>query len=83
MNAAALNLVNAWTYAQQCFVAMLDARSYDDPQAPETLAYIAAERAIDELLVEMQGRRAFAETDAVLSGDNPDGASYHDWQAVR
>ena len=64
-------------------MAMLDARSYDDPEAPETRAYVAAERAIDELLVEMQGRRAFAETDAALTADNPEGMSYHDWQAVR
>lgn len=77
------DLINANFHAQGCFRAMLDAGTYSDPNAPETKAYIAAERAIDELLVDLQGHRAFAETDAVMSADNPTGASYHDWQAVR
>lgn len=50
--------------AQQRFAAMVRANAYADPQAPETIAYIRAERHVDDLLANAQweaSQRALAE----------------------
>jgi hypothetical protein len=50
----------AWQEAQEAFHAMLDANVYGDPAAPETRAYVTAERHLDNLLADAQHEAARA-----------------------
>src|SRR5687768_15062166 len=54
-------LAEANAHAQRRFHAMLEAKTYSDPEAPETIAYIQAERIIDDLLGEAQWEASKAE----------------------
>lgn len=47
-------LAEANAYAQRRFRAMLEAESYSDPTAPETRAYVEAERICRFILAEAQ-----------------------------
>lgn len=62
-------LYEAGTVAQHAFHEMLEARCYSDPDDPRTRAYVAAERLVDELLVEAQWEKAKAELDRLQAID--------------
>jgi len=47
-------LAEANEYSQRCFRAMLNAKAYGDPNAPETRAYVLSERIMDMLLQQLQ-----------------------------
>jgi hypothetical protein len=57
----------AWNEAQEAFHDMLDANVYGDPNAPETRAYVTAERHLDNLLADAQFAEVQAQLDAALS----------------
>jgi hypothetical protein len=63
-------LVETNAYAQRKFRAMLDARTYGDPAASETKAYVKAERLVDELLAGVQWETAKAALDELQAGDH-------------
>lgn len=69
-------LAEANAYAQRRFAAMLDAKTYSDPEAPETRAYVQAERVIDDLLGEAQWEKSKAEFDALQTADLAAGDHY-------
>jgi hypothetical protein len=60
----------AWQEAQECFRAMLQAKVYGDPNAPETRAYNTAERHLDNLLADAQFARAQAALEDAIAGDH-------------
>jgi hypothetical protein len=60
----------AWDEAQEAFHAMLEAKVYGDPNAPETRAYNTAERHLDNLLADAQFARAQAALEDAIAGDH-------------
>ena len=64
-------IADAWDQAQGAFRAMLDAGVYADPDAVETMTYIAAERYLDGLLIEARWGRSRAALDALIAADQP------------
>lgn len=52
--------------AQLAFARMLAAGTLADPNAPEVLEYRAAERAMDEAIVDLQGLTAQRDLDHVM-----------------
>lgn len=60
----------AWQEAQQAFRAMLDAKVYGDPNAPETRAYSTAERHLDNLLADAQFAEVQAQLENAIAGDH-------------
>ena len=58
----------AWGDAQSAFHAMIEAGVYSDPNAPETRAYVEAERALDVLLAGAQA--IYARRDNPMDGDH-------------
>lgn len=62
-------LAAAHTAAQRAFGAMMRTRSFSDPDAPETKAYVAAERLVDSILVDAQWEKAKAELDRLQMAD--------------
>lgn len=67
MDTAELQWANA--IAQLRFKRMLDHGVYGDPTAPATVAYVAAERRVDDLLRNAQWERAKAELDATIAAE--------------
>lgn len=68
----------AYDRAQFAFRAMLAARSYADPRAPETEAYVAAERELDHLLLGAQFAASQAALDELHRGDHMVRTDRHD-----
>jgi hypothetical protein len=60
----------AWDEAQEAFHAMLSANVYGDPNAPETRAYVTAERHLDNLLADAQFAEVQAQLQNALAGDH-------------
>jgi hypothetical protein len=58
--------------AQRAFHTMLVANCHGDPEDPRTRAYTAAERLVDELMADAQGRKAQAELDVLIEADRDD-----------
>lgn len=56
--------------AQARFRTMLDAGTLADPNAPETRAYVSAERTMDALIVDAQWERSKAALDALQAADD-------------
>ena len=63
-------LIEAWDVAQTAFRAMLECGKYADPDDPCTRAYVAAERRVDSVLIDLQGQRAQAALDTLIDGDH-------------
>lgn len=67
----ASRLFEAHTAAQFRFREMLIAGCYSDANDPRTIAYIVAERLVDSILVDAQGKAAQDGLDAALAdGDH-------------
>jgi hypothetical protein len=62
-------LLRAHQRAQRRLSAMIDAKTYGDPQATETRLYTQAERLVDALLVELGWEQQKAELDALITAD--------------
>ena len=67
--------------AQLAFHEMLVNKTFSDPDATETLLYVAAERAVDELLVDAQWEKAKAELDRLQSIDADFEGDHHVYPA--
>lgn len=65
----ATRLHEAHAWAQRRFHEMLEAGVYGDPNAPETLDYIEAERRVDDMLRDAQWEQARDGLDLAL-GDH-------------
>lgn len=66
----ATRLFEANAAAQRRFHDMLVLGCYSDPDAPETRAYVAAERLVDSILVDAQWEKSQAELDALAAGEH-------------
>jgi hypothetical protein len=66
MTVPAARIHAAWQEAQEAFRLMLDAKVYGDPAAPETRAYVTAERHLEMLLEDAQFAEAQAQMDRLI-----------------
>lgn len=80
MTVPAARIHAAWQEAQEAFHLMLDANVYGDPTAPETRAYLTAERHLDNLLEDAR----FAESQAQLERalEARPACDHHGWDHV-
>lgn len=62
-------LERAHARAQRRLRAMVEAKAYPDPQAPETRLYQQSERLVDAILTELQWEAQKAEFDAMQAAD--------------
>lgn len=79
VDAATVERANA--EAQARFRAMLDAGTLAQPDAPETMGYVRAERVVDALIGDAQWEAAQAAIEALRAEDQADALAAGDFYA--